>query len=63
MYGRKPFENIVGKGENAGHQHFLLCQQLFPPSKTGITISGQFVISSASVFNLDQYEMLSFDTG
>ena len=21
---KKPFENIVGKGENAGNQHFLL---------------------------------------
>ena len=25
----KPFENIVGKGENAGNQHFLLFQQCF----------------------------------
>ena len=23
-------ENIVGKGENAGYQHFLLFQQCFP---------------------------------
>ena len=23
----KPFENIVGKGENAGNQHFLLFPQ------------------------------------
>ena len=23
-------ENIVGKGENAGHQHFLLFPQCFP---------------------------------
>ena len=28
---KKPFENIVGKGENAGNQHFLLSQQCFPP--------------------------------
>ena len=27
--GKKPFENIVGKGENAGNQHFLLFQQRF----------------------------------
>ena len=30
---KKPFENIVGKGENAGNQHFLLfpkCFLLFP---------------------------------
>ena len=25
--GKKPFENFVGKGENAGNQHFLLFQQ------------------------------------
>ena len=28
---RKPFENIVGKGENAGNQHFLLFSQCFLP--------------------------------
>ena len=27
--GEKPFENIVGKGENAGKQHFLLFPQWF----------------------------------
>ena len=26
-----PFENIVGKGENAGNQYFLLFQQRFLP--------------------------------
>ena len=26
-----PFENIVGKGENAGYQHFLLFPQYFLP--------------------------------
>ena len=30
---KKPFENIVGKGENAGNQHFLLCPQCFLPSQ------------------------------
>ena len=25
--GKKPFENIVGKGENAGNQHFHLFPQ------------------------------------
>ena len=30
-------ENIVGKGENAGHQHFLLFSQWFPkPSLLGL---------------------------
>ena len=28
---RKPFENIVEKGENAGNQHFLLFPQCFLP--------------------------------
>ena len=28
---KKPFENIVGKGENADSQHFLLFPQCFPP--------------------------------
>ena len=27
--GKKPFENIVGKEENAGNQHFLLFPQCF----------------------------------
>ena len=26
---KKPLENIVGKGENAGNQHFVLFQQCF----------------------------------
>ena len=29
---KKPFENIVGKGENAGNQHFLLFPQCFLPN-------------------------------
>ena len=32
--GKKPFENIVGKGENAGIQHFLLYPQCFLPFQT-----------------------------
>ena len=31
ILGKKPFENIVGKGENAGNQHFLLFLQCFLP--------------------------------
>ena len=29
---KRPFENIVGKGENAGNQHFLLFPQCFLPT-------------------------------
>ena len=28
---KKPFENIVEKGENAGNQLFLFCPQCFQP--------------------------------
>ena len=31
---KKPFENIVGKGENAGNQHFLLFPPCFLPFLT-----------------------------
>ena len=30
--GKKPFEKIVGKGENVGNQHFLLFPQSFLPN-------------------------------
>ena len=30
---KKYFENIVGKGENAGNQHFLLFPQCFLPTE------------------------------
>ena len=41
---KKAFENIVGKGENAGNQHFLLSPQCFLifPSKTLIFESRLF---------------------
>ena len=29
----RPFENIVGKGENAGNRHFLLSHNVFYPSQ------------------------------
>ena len=37
-------ENIVGKGENAGYQHFLLFQQCFPKGSSTITWSLKVVI-------------------
>ena len=35
---KKHFENIVGKGENAGNQHFLLFPQCFLPFSKQISI-------------------------
>ena len=58
---KNPFENIVGKGENAGNQHFGLfpqCFQLFP-KEISIFLS-RFFLSSANAFNLDQSKTLSF---
>ena len=34
----KPFENIAGKGENAGNQHFLSFLQCFPPFPKQVSI-------------------------
>ena len=35
---KEAFENIVGKGENAGNQHFLLFPQFFIPFPNQISI-------------------------
>ena len=52
---KKPFENIVGKGENAGNQHFLLFLQCFLPiPKTIFVFKLNFILSSANAFNLEQ---------
>ena len=66
--GKKPFENIVGKGENAGNQHFLLFPQCFVPFKNQISSFWShlfcclltLILLSANVFNLDQSKILSF---
>ena len=51
---KKPFENIEGKGENAGSQHFSLFPTMFS------TLPQQnFNFSSANAFNLDQFKLLS----
>ena len=58
---KKPFENIVGKGENAGNQHFLLFPQCFLSFPQQISIvQSQLFFSSANAFNLDLSEILSF---
>ena len=55
----KAFENIVGKGENAGNQHFLLFPTMFSTvSKTEIIIVATLNLSSANAFKLDQSKNL-----
>ena len=34
----EPFEKVVGKGENAGNQHFLLFSQRFLPHRIQILL-------------------------
>ena len=60
----KPFESIVGKGENAGNQHFLLFPQCFLLFPRQISIfESHFVLSSANALNSDKSKNLSFSTG
>ena len=60
---KRDFENIVGKGENAGNQHFLLFPQCFLPYHIEIIISATFIVSSANTLNLDQSKILPFGKG
>ena len=46
-------ENIMGKGENAGYQHFLLFLQCFLPFPKQISVF-QSHLSSSNALNLDQ---------
>ena len=50
---KKPLENTVGKGENAGNQHF---SSIFYPF---VPFEPQFKLLSANGFNLDKTKMLS----
>ena len=50
---KKPFENTVGKGENASKQHFLHFPQCFVTlSKTEINILATLEMSSVNALNL-----------
>ena len=58
--GKKPFKNIVGKGEKAGNQHFSPFTTMF--SKL-LTTNFNFLVtstmSSANAFNFEQAKILS----
>ena len=50
---KKAFENIVGKGENADNQYFLLFFTMFSSlSKKEILISATLKLLSTNTFNL-----------
>ena len=58
------FENIEGKGENAGNQHFLPFPQCFLPFPKQILIfQSHLVLLSAKAFNLDQSKIESSGNG
>ena len=60
--GNKAIENILGKGENAGNQHFLLftkCFQLYQRQKNH-HFSALPVVAPANAFNVVDYKVLSF---
>ena len=58
---KKAFENIVGRGENAGNQLFLLFPQcfLFLPRQI-LNCLVTFILSSANAFNLVMSKNLLF---
>ena len=61
---KKPFENIVGNGENAGNQHFLLFPECFLPFLKQISIFQlHLFFLSANAFNLGQCKLLLFSKG
>ena len=58
----RDFENIVGKVENAGDQHFSPFPTMFSTlPKPIFNTSFTFILSSANAFNLDHSKILSFD--
>ena len=56
----KALENTVGKGENAGDQHFLLFHSITTLSKREIVILGMLNLSSSNAFNLVLSNILLF---
>ena len=62
---KKPLENIVGKGENAGSQHFLLFPTMFSTHHQIIFhfFLNTFVVLSVNVLDLNKSEILTQSLG
>ena len=57
---KKPFENIMGKVENAGSHHFHLIPQCFLSFPLQLQLLQQIIfLLSANAFNLEQTKILS----
>ena len=48
---KKPFENNVGNGENAGNQHFLLFPQCFLPIPKRISVFKLYLLCLCKCFH------------
>ena len=58
---KKPIVNMLGKGEYAGYQHFLLFPKCFLPyRRQKIIILAKFILWSATGFSLVKAKILSF---
>ena len=57
---KKPFENIVGSGENVGNQYFLLFPQCFLSAQKKMSFDDTISLLSANAFNSNQAKNLSF---
>ena len=54
---KKSFENILGKAENIGNQHFLLFPKCYLPFPI---CRATYILSTANALNLDQSKILLF---
>ena len=61
-FKKKPFENIVGKGENAGNQHFVLFHNVFYPIKDRDQHLSCIKVVISNSFNLVRSKILLFGT-
>ena len=50
--GKEAFKNIVGKGENAGNQHFLLSPQCFPSIPKRISVFKLHLFCHLQMFSI-----------
>ena len=58
---KRPFENIVGKGDNSCYQHFLLFPQYFQLyQRQKSSILATLIMSSANPFNLVKDKIFLF---
>ena len=52
MLTKRPFENIVGKGENAGKQLFFLFPQCFQPVRKQVSVFQSHLFCCLQMFSI-----------